>query len=226
MARMRGVRAPQRRTAPTAHPPIRGCAAGCAVGGASPEPPAHRWSPSSGGGVVRPQRQAALPPWWWHHPARAPSPMSRYPTRTPLAAPGHVHTRTRLRTGPSGPLTGRTGVIRAGASYDAGRYACHWRTPRPLDGRDTAGHTPRGASRLHRPRPTGPPWGVERACRKVRFARLIHAPGARSLADLRSAPPTAASDAGRIATQGDAADVPPPRRRRARVGDLPSLAGL
>jgi hypothetical protein len=49
-ARMRGVRAPHRRTAHTAHPPIRGCAAGCAVGGANPAPQAHRWQPSGGGG--------------------------------------------------------------------------------------------------------------------------------------------------------------------------------
>jgi hypothetical protein len=34
-ARMRGVRAPHRRTAHTAHPPVRGCAVGCAVGGAT-----------------------------------------------------------------------------------------------------------------------------------------------------------------------------------------------
>jgi hypothetical protein len=59
MARMRGVRAPHRRTAHTAHPPIRGCAAGCAVGGANPAPPAHRSPPRPGGGVVRQQRRAA-----------------------------------------------------------------------------------------------------------------------------------------------------------------------
>jgi hypothetical protein len=42
-ARMRGVRAPHRRTAHTAHPPIRGCAAGCAVGGANPAPRRTGW---------------------------------------------------------------------------------------------------------------------------------------------------------------------------------------
>jgi hypothetical protein len=62
MARMRGVRAPHRRTAHTAHPPIRGCAAGCAVGGANPASPAHRWSPAGGGGVVRQSRRAATAP--------------------------------------------------------------------------------------------------------------------------------------------------------------------
>ena len=35
---MRGVRAPHRRTAHTAHPPVRGCGVGCAVGGANPAP--------------------------------------------------------------------------------------------------------------------------------------------------------------------------------------------
>jgi len=31
--------------------------------------------------------------------------LSRYPTRTPSAVYGHVHTRTHLSTGRSGPLT-------------------------------------------------------------------------------------------------------------------------
>ena len=53
MARMRGVRAPHRRTAHTAHPPIRGCGVGCAVGGASLAAPVPPSSPASGGRVVR-----------------------------------------------------------------------------------------------------------------------------------------------------------------------------
>jgi hypothetical protein len=56
MARMRGVRAPHRRTAHTAHPPIRGCGVGCAVGGATPRsgrtgghpPVGEGWPASSG----------------------------------------------------------------------------------------------------------------------------------------------------------------------------------
>jgi hypothetical protein len=50
MARMRGVRAPHRRTAHTAHPPIRGCGVGCAVGGASLEPRCPRRHPPRGEG--------------------------------------------------------------------------------------------------------------------------------------------------------------------------------
>jgi hypothetical protein len=61
MARMRGVRAPHRRTAHTAHPPIRGCGVGCAVGGANPAPPAHRLPPGVGRGGPQ-QRQAATAP--------------------------------------------------------------------------------------------------------------------------------------------------------------------
>jgi hypothetical protein len=62
MARMRGVRAPHRRTAHTAHPPIRGCAAGCAVGGANAAPRARRWVTGGWGGVVRSERRAVTAP--------------------------------------------------------------------------------------------------------------------------------------------------------------------
>jgi hypothetical protein len=55
MARMRGVRAPHRRTAHTAHPPIGGCAAGCAVGGANPS--ARRTGGHPGAGRGGPQQQ-------------------------------------------------------------------------------------------------------------------------------------------------------------------------
>jgi hypothetical protein len=33
--------------------PYKGCAAGCAVGGANPAPAVDRWRPAGGGGVVR-----------------------------------------------------------------------------------------------------------------------------------------------------------------------------
>jgi hypothetical protein len=49
-------------------------------------------------GVVRDRRQAATA-------SAGPCRLSRYPTRTPSAAYGHVHTRTLLAAGRSGPLT-------------------------------------------------------------------------------------------------------------------------
>jgi hypothetical protein len=109
--RMRGVRAPHRRTAHTAHPPIRGCAAGCAVGGANPGPPAHRspllpgggWSASSG----EPRRRCGNGTTPTHAPAR----LSRYPTRTPAAAFGHVDTRIRPASAVWGPLTAVQGQV-------------------------------------------------------------------------------------------------------------------
>jgi hypothetical protein len=49
-------------------------------------------------GVVRDRRQAT--------PGTAgPCRLSRYPTRTPSAVSGHVHTWTHLSAGRSGPLT-------------------------------------------------------------------------------------------------------------------------
>jgi hypothetical protein len=109
-ARMRGVRAPHRRTAHTAHPPVRGCGVGCAVGGANPAPPAHRWSPSGGGGWSAPhgeppqRRRTALS-------LHASCELSRYPTRTPPAVSGHLHTRTRRPARPSGLLTAAHGQV-------------------------------------------------------------------------------------------------------------------
>jgi hypothetical protein len=55
-ASMRGVRAPHRRTAHTAHPPVRGCGVGCAVGGATSRRRRTGDHPPVGGGVVREQR--------------------------------------------------------------------------------------------------------------------------------------------------------------------------
>ena len=48
-------------------------------------------------GVVRDRRQAATG-------SARPCRLSRYPTRTPSAVYGHVHTRTRPAAGRSGPL--------------------------------------------------------------------------------------------------------------------------
>jgi hypothetical protein len=49
-------------------------------------------------GVVRDRRQAPTG-------SAGPCRLSRYPTRTPSAAYGHVHTQTHLAAGSSGPLT-------------------------------------------------------------------------------------------------------------------------
>jgi hypothetical protein len=49
-------------------------------------------------GVVRDQQQTTTG-------SAGPCRLSRYPTRTPSAAYGHVHTRTHLSAGRSGPLT-------------------------------------------------------------------------------------------------------------------------
>jgi hypothetical protein len=103
--RMRGVRAPHRRTAHTAHPPVRGCGVVCAVGGANPTSPAHRSAPVPGGGW---SAAGGEPPHRRGNgttPVHAPSGLSRYPTRTPSAAFGHVDTRARAAAGRSGPLT-------------------------------------------------------------------------------------------------------------------------
>jgi hypothetical protein len=75
------VCAPHRRTAP----PIRGCAAGCAVGGANPTPPAHRrvtirWG--RGGPPTAASHNSAVGPCHRSQPAGR---LSRYPTRTPSA---------------------------------------------------------------------------------------------------------------------------------------------
>jgi hypothetical protein len=160
MARMRGGRAPHRRTAHTAHPPIRGCAAGCAVGGANPELRAHRWSPSGGGGWSANSGEPGHRCGNGTTPAHAPSTLSRYPTRTPPAAPGHVNTRTRRRTGPSGPSMGRADghpgarpPTPAPPTHASGVPLARWTGGAPLV-------LPlRGASRPHNPRPTGPPQG-------------------------------------------------------------------
>jgi hypothetical protein len=109
MARMRGVRAPYRRTAHTAHPPIRGCAVGCAVGGANLAPTAHRPA-GGGGGVVRHQRRAAAAVQDRTIP-HACTRLSRYPTRTPPAGSGHVHTHVQPAPAVWGPLTAVQGQV-------------------------------------------------------------------------------------------------------------------
>jgi len=53
---------------------------------------------ASTSGVVRDRRQAATG-------SVRPSRLSRYPTRAPSTAYGHVHIRTRVAAGRSGPLT-------------------------------------------------------------------------------------------------------------------------
>jgi hypothetical protein len=67
-----------------------------------------------------------------HEPAPQ---VSRYPAGTAPAAPGHVDTRTRRRTGPSGPSMGGADGHPGGRTSYAGPYACQWRTPCPLDSR-------------------------------------------------------------------------------------------
>jgi hypothetical protein len=97
MARMRGVRAPHRRTAHTAHPPIRGCAAGCAVGGANPGPLAPQWLPSGGEGGPPPTA----------------SPVAAAATAPPLPTHGRAVT-----------LSDENALSRFRASPDSHRRAC------------------------------------------------------------------------------------------------------
>jgi hypothetical protein len=156
--RMRGGRAPHRRTAHTAHPPVRGCGVGCAVGGANPTPtgaPITIRGRGRGGPPTAVSRDRATGP---HHPSKPAGRLSRYPTRTPPAVLRHVETRIRRPSGRSGPLMAYQSAIRAGRQSDAGPLA-------------SAGVPQR--------RPDSPSWlgrplgGVERPRRAVRFARLI-----------------------------------------------------
>jgi hypothetical protein len=157
MVRMRGVRAPtvEPRTPRT---PYKGCAAGYAVGGASLAPPAHRWPPPGGGGWSatsgKPQQRRRTQP----------SPpsllgLSRYPTRTPPAAPGHLDTHTRRPAGRNGPPTGRADGHQGRCPPTLEPTRPSGVPPRRLDGGSPLVVPPRGASRPHNPRPTGPPRG-------------------------------------------------------------------
>jgi len=78
------------------------------------------------------------------------------------------------------------------ASPYAGPYAHQRRTPHPAGRRITAGHAPRGASRPHNPRPTGPPRGSGAAAAGGALRAIDPSARPRLLADLRSAPPSAA----------------------------------
>src|SRR5215218_2173265 len=110
-------------------------------------------------------------------------------------------TRKRRSAGRSGPLTGPARGPQAApvpALKPIRTYAGPWRT-RATAGRSIlAGHAPRGASRPQNPQPTGPlggsgaaaPHGALRAIDSTARPRLL-----RLLADLRSAPPAAASQA-------------------------------
>jgi hypothetical protein len=173
-ARMRGVRAPHRRTAHTAHPPIRGCAAGCAVGGANPAPPAHRWSPSAGEGVVRRQRRAAT----------APQDRTILPTCWPAVTLSNENALSRSWACPDppppacgpewathGPPLGHQGRV-DGLMLDrhASAGVPHRRPPQAI----SAGWNPSWGQSAAESAADWPPYGgVERARRLVCFARLI-----------------------------------------------------
>ena len=88
-------------------------------------PPGGGWSAAGGGLDHRPR---TAPP--------SPVGLSRYPTRTPSAVSGHLHTRTRRPAGRSGPLTGPARGLRADALPTlsrCGTYAGPWRTLRRTD---------------------------------------------------------------------------------------------
>ena len=146
---MRGVRAPHRRTAHTAHPPVRGCGVGCAVGGAnlaatahrSPAPPGEGWSANRGEPPPR-RRTAPLPPSCLG--------LSRYPTRTPSDASGHVQTHTRRPPGRSGPFTADR--RRRWSDHGVSRYPHD--PDRPLQGLVAAGRRQPGQPDLRHPRPS------------------------------------------------------------------------
>jgi hypothetical protein len=100
MARMRGVRAPHRRTAHTAHLSIRGCA----VGGANPAPPAHRLPPLGWGRVVRLPRRVAIAPQDRTIPPCLPG-LHVIQRERPLAASRHVPDPQPPASGPAAVLT-------------------------------------------------------------------------------------------------------------------------
>jgi hypothetical protein len=100
-ARMRGVRAPHRRTAHAAHPPIRGCAAGCAVGGANFAATVHRSParPGRGGPPTAASRDSAAGPHYSLPPAWGCHVIQRERLQT---LPGMFQTHTRRPPGPRG----------------------------------------------------------------------------------------------------------------------------
>ena len=161
MARMRGVRAPHRRTAHTAHPPIRGCAAGCAVGGANPAPTAHRRSPLGGGwsadnGEPR-QRRRTAPSLQAFRPAVTLSKenaLSRF-----RASPDPHAPACRPERAAQGPARGPLGRCSSVHLYRCRPYAA---SGVPFTGQ------------IARSRCSSPPGGVVRPRRVVRFARLMH----------------------------------------------------
>jgi hypothetical protein len=158
---------------------MRGCAAGCAVGGANIAPPAHPSPPAPGRGGPPPtaSRDSAAVS---HHP----------PCLAGAVTLSDENARSRFRAcvqpAPAGlrPAAGRSrarpGVSERMPSLRWSRwetYAGPWRTLLPAGRPIPAGYAPRGASRPQQPRPTGPPTGEwSGQTERMRFARLIHRP--------------------------------------------------
>ena len=169
MARMRGVRAPHRRTAHTAHPPVRGCGVGCAVGGANLAPTAPPVAGGLRGRVVRHQRRATTAPQDRTIPPRQPGAvtLSNENALSRFRASPHPHPP------PCGPQRAAHGPGQ-GARADGLATAI----PRRDGGSVVAAIEQRLAVALIRrsaamPSHAWPPGGVERPRRMVRFARLI-----------------------------------------------------
>jgi hypothetical protein len=156
MARMRGVRAPHRRTAHTAHPPIRGCA----VGGANPTPPAHRWVTlrwGRGGPPPAASPDSAAGP---HHPSKPPLAAVTLSNENALSRFQECPARTRQPPSRSGPFSRRPrglGGLSCGPSWWPSQLLTH-----------------RLASRSTNSCWSCPLGGVVRPRGVVRFARLIH----------------------------------------------------
>jgi hypothetical protein len=124
---MRGVRAPHRRTAHTAHPPVRGCGVGCAVGGANLAPPAHPaplgpprgWSAACGEPRQAPEdRTSPLALLGCHVIQR----------ERPQPFPG-LETRTSRPPGRSGLLTGQQQPESEAIGRVVGRPGRQWWSP-------------------------------------------------------------------------------------------------
>jgi hypothetical protein len=194
--RMRGVHPPHCRTANTAHPPIRGCAAGCAVGGANQVPQAHWLPPGPGGGVVRRQRRPATAPQD-RTSLRACRDCHVIQRERPQPFLGMSRTRNRRPAGRSGPLTGPRGLswrwsfpsVRAKKRT----YANSGVPLRRPDSSVPAGHAPSWGQSAARTAADWPPYGgVERTGRADALRAIDSTACPRSWADLRSAPPPAA----------------------------------
>jgi hypothetical protein len=160
-ARMRGVRAPYRRTAHPA-PPDRGCAAGCAVGGPTPRPRRTGGHPprGRGGPLTAASPGSAAGP---HHPSQPTGRLSRYPTRTPSAVSGHADTRKRRSAGRSRLFTGPARDPQAAAHAPTLKpiwtYAGPWRIGRRQEDPFPLVMPPRGASRPQTRGRLAPLWG-------------------------------------------------------------------